>query len=126
MANTNTVKDTAALIPDVVREAFASTKSLSLRDVLLLEEVGVTFFATGTKPTFREMTIVYWLITDRAAFLASVASGDFALRFDQCMAAVTPAVITASLLPVAGILKQTFSPMEGGGQKPRKGTAPKL
>lgn len=126
MANTNTVKDTAALIPDVVREAFASTKSLSVRDVLLLEAAGVTFFATGANPSFRDMTTVFWLVADRGAFRAAVASGEFQSHFDKWADTVSPAVIAESLLSVAGILKQTFLPMEDGEKKPRKGTAPKL
>lgn len=126
MANTNTVKDTAALIPDVVREAFASTKSLSVRDVLLLECAGVTFFATGANPTFRDMVTVYWLIADKADFQSAVGSGEFPQRFDKWAETVPPAVITASLLSIAGILKQTFAPMEDGGKKPRKGATPKL
>ncbi|MBS5508303.1 MAG: hypothetical protein KHX31_06680 [Akkermansia sp.] len=125
MAN-NIVKDTAALIPDVVREAFVSTKSLSVRDVLLLEAAGVTFFATGGNPTFKEMTTVFWLITDRDSFRAAVDSGEFRVSFDKWADTVSPAVITKSLLSIAGILKQTFQPMEDDSKKPRKGTAPNL
>ena len=120
----NIIKDTAALIPDVVREAFSSTKSLSVRDILLLESAGVTFFATGHSPSFREMTVVFWLISDRAAFRAAAESGEFSAHFDKWVETVSPPLITAALLPIAGILKGTFSPMEDNGKKPRKGTTP--
>lgn len=126
MAKTNIVKDTAALIPDVIREAFTSTKSLTVRDILLLEAAGITFFATGANPTFRDMATVYWLIVDKAGFQSAVGSGEFPQRFDKWAETVPPAFITASLLSIAGILKQTFAPMEDGEKKLKKGTPPKL
>lgn len=125
MAQNNIVKDTAARIPDVVREAFSSSQSLSVRDILLLESADVTFFATGAKPTFREMSSVYWLIADKRAFQAAVESGDFSMQFDKWAETVSPSSIMQVLPSVTDILTRTFQPMEDAEKKPQKGETPK-
>lgn len=125
MAQNNIVNDTASLIPDVVREAFTSAQSLSVRDVLLLESADVTFFATGAPPSFRDLVVVYWLITDRPAFQAAVESGDFRNHFANWAETVTPAVFMRAVSSVSDVLVRTFRPMEGTGKKSQKEGTPK-
>ena len=121
MAKSDIVNTTAALIPDVVREAFSSSKSLSLRDILLLEQAGVTFFATGKKPSFRDMSVVCWLVAGRESFLAALDSGDFDKAFSAWADTFPPALLVKCLSDIANILKRTFVPMEDAGKKPGTG-----
>jgi len=112
MAKSDIANTTAALIPDVVREAFSSSKSLSLRDILLLEQAGVTFFATGEKPSFRDMSVVCWLV-----------AGDFDKAFSAWADTFPPAHLVKCLAGIADMLKRTFLPMEdAAGKKPGTGT----
>ena len=123
MAKSDIANTTAALIPDVVREAFSSSKSLSLRDILLLEQAGVTFFATGGKPSFRDMSVVCWLVAERASFLAALDSGDFDKAFCAWADTFPPAHLVKCLAGIADMLKRTFLPMEdAAGKKPGTGT----
>lgn len=48
--STNIAAATAALFPDVVKDAFAKRQSLTMRDLLLLESAGVNFVALAASP----------------------------------------------------------------------------
>mgnify|MGYP006922900212 FL=1 len=77
--STNIAAATAALFPDVVKDAFAKRQSLTMRDLLLLESAGVNFVALGGQPSAYEITAFMWLFADRDAFAAAL-DASFALH----------------------------------------------
>lgn len=110
VSDTSTVvAATAAAIPDVVKDAFVGA-ALTLGDILLLEQAGCRFLAAGVPPTMREMTALYWLLSDKAGFAAAVACGDFDGALMRYADTLSPSVIPASSSGLKDALARAFAP----------------
>lgn len=113
MAKHSTTSDiaaiTAALIPDAVKAAF-NGQSLTLGDVLSLEQAGCRFIATGAPPSVREMSILFWMISDKEGFASALASGDFEEALHVYASSKSPAVIPAAAAGIKGVLSRSFNP----------------
>lgn len=121
MSDTNIAKLTASQIPDVVLEAFSKMPALTMRDVLLLESVGVKFIATGAAPSLYELTALYWLVTARDSFEKAADAETFRQELYAWAKGIPPHAINAAAVPLAGLIKRSFAPMEDGSKKPLRG-----
>lgn len=124
MSDTNIAKLTASKIPDVVRDAFSDLPALTMRDVLLLESVGVNFIATGENPSLFEMSVLNWLVLDRPAFEQAAATNEFRAALYAWAAGIQPSVIRTSAPHLAALIKRSFAPLEGGAKKPGETETP--
>ena len=121
--STNIAAATAALFPDVVKDAFAKRQSLTMRDLLLLESAGVNFVALGGQPSAYEITAVRWLFADRDAFAAALA-GTFQEDLHGWADSISPSPLPAAGRRFADVIKASFAPAEDG-EKKKKATGRK-
>lgn len=112
----NIVTTTAASIPDAVKHAFSGERFLTLADVLLLEQAGCRFIASGGVPTYREMTVIYWLLADKDGFRRALASGDLDAELQTYADSLPPSIIPAAAHDIKGILARSFSLAAGVGK----------
>ena len=122
--STNIAAATAALFPDVVKDAFAKRQSLTMRDLLLLESAGVNFVALGGQPSAYEITAFMWLFADRDAFAAALDAGTFKEDLHVWADSISPSMLPAAVRRIADVIKASFAPAEDG-EKKKKATGRK-
>lgn len=115
---------TAALFPDVVKDAFAKKQSLTMRDLLLLESANVNFVALGGQPTSYEMTAFLWLMGDRDAFASSLDAGTFKQDLHAWADKLSPAALPAMADKIASVIRASFAPLNGSKKKTGTGRKP--